>query len=509
MSKEDVGGSDDNKQRDEVKVASKRGIVINYFSQFGKFGLQFIFNVWMARLLIPSDFGIVAMAAPVLAFGALWTDLGLSQAVIQKQEITQKQLSMLFWINMAVTLVVCGVLAAAAGPIAHFYNEPEVAAVILALSGLMFFSASAIQHRALLNRELAFGRLSIIDLVTFTVGATAGVIAAWRGFGLWSLVINQAVNTVLTVLMLWVMMPWRPGLPSGDFKGVRGLVRFGADIAVANIANFSVRNLDNVMIGKVWGDQLLGQYDRAYKLLLMPITQVMFPINKVARPLLSRVQGDTAAYCKSYFAMLEMAVLIIYPGTIFAFVTHDQLVRVVLGPQWSGAADIFAVLAIAALFAPIAHSTGWLLISQGRTKEMRNFSLVSSVGFVAAMAAGLPWGAIGVAYGHVLFGAVQGPITWALTVRYGQVTPRSFWGALAPYVLAGIPLGAILYGLQAILPQGLLTLVGLLGLSYVIFVAGLFVQPSSRRTLQFLAREASSMAFGRLKAQRTSGQMDE
>jgi PST family polysaccharide transporter len=301
------------------------------------------------------------------------------------------------------------------------------------------------------------------------------------------------------VILLWIMMPWRPGGSSEGFAGVRSLIGFGANIALANIANFFSRNIDTVLIGKVWGGESLGFYDRAYKLLLLPTNQVMLPITKVALPLLSRVQNDAGAYRTAYLTMLELVVLIIFPASIFAIVTHTQLIGTVLGSQWLPAAPIFAILAIGAMFAPISHSTSWLLISQGRTHELRNYGLVGSIGFVAAIVAGLPWGAAGVAFGYVLFGVVQGPIVWWLTTRSGPVDGRLLVGALTPYVLASLPVGGLLFLLQAYLPEGWATLGGLFALSYLVFFLGLCLHPGSRRTLLLLLREAESLSGGRLK----------
>jgi PST family polysaccharide transporter len=485
--------------RDAVKSASRRGVAINYSTQFVKFGLQFVYEVLLVRLLFPSDFGIYAMARPVLALGLLLTDLGLSQAVIQRDKITQGQLSILFWMNMLVTGAMCLLLGLSSDLIADFYGEPRVALVVIAMSGVMFLNALAVQHRALLNRKLAFGKLAIIDMVTFIAGAIAALTAAWSGLGVWSIVINQAVITMLAVILLWIMMPWRPGRSSEGFAGVRSLIGFGANIALANIANFFSRNIDTVLIGKVWGGESLGFYDRAYKLLLLPTNQVMLPITKVALPLLSRVQNDAGAYRTAYLTMLELVVLIIFPASIFAIVTHTQLIGTVLGSQWLPAAPIFAILAIGAMFAPISHSTSWLLISQGRTRELRNYGLVGSVGFVAAIVAGLPWGAAGVAFGYVLFGVVQGPIVWWLTTRSGPVDGRLLVGALTPYVLASLPVGGLLFLLQAYLPEGWATLGGLFVLSYLVFLLGLCLHPGSRRTLLLLLREAESLSGGRLK----------
>ena len=469
--------------RGGLRRATVRGVAVSFGSQVGKFVMQFAYQILLARLLSPEDFGLVAMAAPIVAFVQLFADFGLSQATIQRPAITQAQLSLLFWINVGVSALLALVVIAISPFVGLFYKAPPVAAVT-AVSGALFLVSGLFgQHLALLNRHLAFGKLAIIDVAGFAVGAGAGLLAAGEGLGYWAILVAQGVTSIASLILAWRLSSWVPGRPAGAEEW-RSLIGFGGNLTGFNLVNYFARNLDNVLIGRFNGEAALGLYDRAYKLLLMPLNQVSQPFARVALPLLSRTQDEPAAYRRAYLRMIELIILLTYPGILFAVATHEQLIRSVLGDRWSGVAPIFAILGIGALFAPISNSTGWLFISQNRTAQMRNWGIFSSLAFVLSFVVGLRWGPIGVASCYVAVGAVQGPLVWWAATREGPVRFGHLLGALWPHGIAGGICFAVVLALQEILPGGLLSLAAMLGAAYVGFVGTLFVLPGGRGILE-------------------------
>ena len=476
-----------------LKNASRIGIVVNYGAQFLKFFLQFVYQVLLARLLLPQDFGVVAMAAPVLAFVALLADLGLSQAVVQREKVTGAEVNFLFWFTVGLTGVITAITILVAPLIAQFYNEPRVSSVVIVLGLLMFVGSLSAQHGALLNRRLAFRTLAVIDLTSFSIAAFLGLAAAWAGFGLWSIVINLVAVTCISGVLLWLTAGWLPGKPKFRNTGGGSLLRFGSDIAAFNFANFFARNLDNILIGHRWGDVQLGLYDRAYRLLLLPLGQVMGPITKVAIPLLSRVGANSDAYKNVFVQLVDLIVLMTYPGAIWAIVMHEQVILTLLGANWVGASPIFAILSVGALFAPLSTCTNWLLLTQDRTAEMRNYGLISSIGFAIAIVAGLSGGPVGVATSYIAFGVVQGPIVWWLTTRRGAVDHKLFVRILAPHLIASLPVFVLLYVARGSLPNGLLGLGAMLAASYFVFLAVILAQPAGRARLMKLVVHGREM----------------
>lgn len=480
-----------------LKHASANGLAINFGFQFVRFGLQFLYQILIARLLVPADFGLVAMTAPVLAFVGLFADFGLTQATVQKPDITQAQLSFIFWINALLSLALSVLTIAVAPLIAKFYGDPRITPVVMALGTMFFLGGLYAQHLALLNRRLAFLKLAIIDMAGFVAGGVCGILAALDGLGYWAIVINQAVTSLVALSLAWTVTRWVPGRLH-RVADAGALLRFGGNITGFNMVNYFARNLDNVLIGKFAGEVSLGIYDRAYKLLLLPLSQITAPFAKVATPLLARTRDEPELYAKAYIRMLETILLLTYPSVAFAMVTSRQLIGTVLGAQWMAVAPIFSVLALGAFFAPISNSTGWLFITQDRTREMRNWGIVSSTLFVTSFVVGLPWGALGVATSYIATGCFQGPMVWWAATRSGPVGLAPLLRSVVPYAIAVVATLAAVAGLQRAMPHGLPALAALFVVAHLVFLAVLLLQPRGRRALADVLAQVRALA-GRMR----------
>ena len=194
-----------------LKAASVSGVAVNLVAQTTRFGLQFLYQVGLARLLVPADFGVVAMAAPMLAFVGLFADFGLTQATVQKPNMDAAQLTFIFWANLALSSLV-GLIAFAAAPaIALFYGEERVSGVVMALASAFVLGALGAQHLALLNRRLAFIKLALIDLASFVTGAAAGLFAALHAAGYWSIVVTQLATSIAGLALAWGVAGFVPG----------------------------------------------------------------------------------------------------------------------------------------------------------------------------------------------------------------------------------------------------------------------------------------------------------
>jgi PST family polysaccharide transporter len=268
----------------------------------------------------------------------------------------------------------------------------------------------------------------------------------------------------------------------------------GGNITGFNLFNFFARNLDNILIGKVAGEAQLGLYDRAYKLLLLPLSQITSPIAKVAVPLMARTQHDAALYKKSYLKMLEVILLLTYPGTVVALVASHMLVVTMLGEQWAGAAPIFQILAVGPFFAPISNSTSWLFMTQNRTREMRNYGLASSIAFVLSFIIGLPWGVVGVAACYIGAGVIQGPLIWFAATRKGQVSFGDLVKALSPYVVALAITIPLIWLISLRLPASIISLAAMLVMAYAAFTLAMLLTRRGRTALADVISQVRNLA---------------
>ncbi len=472
----------------DLKARSVRGGAVTTVSQIGKLVLNLGSLAILARLLTPQDFGLLAMVATLTNLVILFKDMGLSMATVQRAEINHEQVSTLFWINVAFSGIVSLLIAAIAPFVAQFYGEPKLVSITLALAAGLALSGFIVQHEALMRRQMRFKDLAIIQLGSLLVGAATATILALSGWGYWALVLKQIAEQITNLVGVWVLCTWRPGLPVWSSE-VRSMVTFGGNFTGFNFVNYFARNLDNILIGWRWGALPLGLYDKAYQLFLLPIQQVNLPFAAVATPALSRMVDSPESYRRAYLRVVEKIALITMPFVAFTIATSDWIIRVALGEQWMGASDIFVWLGFTALVQPIANSTGWLFLTQGRTREMFQWGIMGSTLSVVAIILGLPWGPVGVAIGYSLNGLLlQTPLLFWFVCRKGPIKTKDFYVTIAPSALAAMVALLAMLGFRQWFKVGdpLLGLAIAIAITLLTSGLALSIVPAGRRAIQDL-----------------------
>jgi O-antigen/teichoic acid export membrane protein len=380
---------------------STRGGAVTLSAQMMKFIVSTAATIFLARLLEPQDYGLIGMVAILTSFLSMFQYMGLSTATIKWTELDHKQVSTLFWMNVGLSALIMLLALAAAPLLAWFYKEPRLVSITAGYAVTIFLTGLTIQHEALLMRQMRFTAVAIIEITAMSIGLCAAIIAAWYGAGYWALVLNQFVLAMVTIIGLWTACKWRPGLPARG-AGVSSMLSYGRNLAGFHFMTYFARNLDNALIGKVWGPYQLGIYSRAYQMLLMPMQQINAPLAAVAVPALSRLADSPERYRAAYLKILEKIAMITMPGVVYMIATSDWLVLFVLGPQWREAGRIFMLLGVAAIIQPVTRTVLWLFTTQGRSREILRWGVMSAAIAVVSIAAGLPWGATGVAASYAV-----------------------------------------------------------------------------------------------------------
>ena len=422
----------------DLEGRSARSGALTLFSQGIKFVLTTGSTIILARLLSPADYGIVGMVAIVLNFSVLFQYLGLSTATIQWPKLTHRQVSTLFWLNVGLSTGIAVFMALMSPVIAWFFQEPQVIGVALGYAVTVFITGLWIQHEALLNRQMRFGVLTIIDITSLLAGLITAVVSALNGAGYWALVFNQLAVTTVQAVGYWLACGWRPGLPSRG-NDVWPMVTFGAHFTGSNLLGFLSRNFDNILIGRFWGATQLGVYTRGYQLLLMPIGLLLNPIANVAMPTLSRLIDTPDRYRKAYLRIIEKIAMVTMPGVAFLCAISDWLIQIVLGPQWSETAVIFMFLGISAAVQPITRTAYWLFATQNRTRDLFIWSFIGTIIAVISICAGLPWGAAGVACSYALADFfIYTPLLFWFVGKKGPVSASDFYRTIFPSICASV-----------------------------------------------------------------------
>lgn len=424
-------------QPQALRQRSAQGAAIMLSSQGTRFTITFIYQVIITHLLAPASFGLIAMVGPMVAFIYMFNTLGLTQVTLQKDVLTHDELSCLFWITAAFGILVFLAGLALAPAVGWFYGDPRAVAVMEWLAATLVCAGLSAQHIALLNRQMQFARIAVIEVAAAAAGAAAAIWAALHGYGYWALVVTALVTSLVTMVLAWVLASWRPSLRPRR-HGIGAMLRFGGHVTGFNILNFLAQNLQNVLIGRLDGPIQLGFYDRAYKLMLFPLVQIQQPIARVAVPVLSRLQDNSERYRRAYIQMLQTIYLAALPGVICGIALPDPIVTLLFGAQWRPVAPFLFWLSIFGALSFFAGSCGWLFISQGRTGEYVKLGAINLLIYITAFAIGVrTGGAIGVARAYALASVLLTvPITGLRATRRGPVDRASVLAALWPFALA-------------------------------------------------------------------------
>ncbi|MDR3576383.1 MAG: lipopolysaccharide biosynthesis protein [Anaerolineaceae bacterium] len=403
------------------------GGFVTVAAQAAKFALNFGGAAILARLLSPKEFGLVGMVLGVAGVVGIFNELGLSTATVQRQKITQEQVSNLFWINVAVSGIVTVASCGLAPILARFYHDPRVSGIMVALSLMFVLTGSTVQHRALLARQMRFRALAVIDVASMLVGFTTAGALAWLGFAYWALVAQQLVYSLALLVLTWIVSRWRPNLPSLN-SGVRPLLSFGAHLTIADFVVRSVLNADSILIGKLFGAAPLGLYTRASVLLARPLEQVVNPVGAVMDTLLARLQTDPERYRRTYLRTFEALALIIFPFSAICLVLSRPMVLVVLGLKWTGVIPLFSAFALVAISGPLTGLATWLYQSQGRGRDQLWSHSANGLVTLVAYLVGLNWGPLGLILSLALVSAtIRLPIVYYIAGRKGPVSTGDLW----------------------------------------------------------------------------------
>lgn len=436
----------------DLKAKTLRGGLARLCAQGVNFLLRGGSFVVLSRLLSPRDFGLVGMVTAVIGVLTWFRDFGLSSAAVQHATVTEEQISTLFWINIALG-VLLGLIAAAMAPaIAAFYHEPRLLGVTAILAAGFIFNAAGVQHSVLLQRQMRFTALSVISIISAIIGTSIGIGGAIAGYGYWALVAMTLTSTLTATIGFWLTTGWVPGMPHRR-AGIRSMVHFGGTLTLNGLVAYFAYNADKIMIGRFWGANPIGIYVRGYQLINIPTDNLNAAIGEVAFSALSRLRHDHIRL-KNYFLKAFPVLLgLTLPITIACALFADDVVFVLLGPRWKDTAAIVRLLAPTIAIFGIINPLGWLIYSLGLVKRSLRIALVFAPIMITGCLMGLPYGPNGVAFAYsaVMIFWVVPHILWC--VHGTSISPRDILLAVSRPLAAGIFAGGLAFGVHLICGQ--------------------------------------------------------
>jgi PST family polysaccharide transporter len=473
---------------DELKRRSLRGGFVVVAAQGAKVLLQTGTLILLARLLSPEDFGLTGMAATLTGFLSLFKDAGLSAATVQCREVTHKQISTLFWINLAVGtgLATCTMLLAPA--VVRFYGDPRLYWIIIVASTAFLFNGLTAQHGALIAREMRFATQARIDLTALAASSATGVFMAFLGWRYWSLVGMGVVSSIVTAAGVLLAVPWAPGPPRRR-AGVRAILRFGGLATCNSFLVYLAWNAQNILLGRFWGAHVLGLYGRAFQLATLPVEQFASTLSGVAISGLSAIQDDPDRLSRSFLRGYALLLSATIPIAIACPLFSDEIIHVLLGAKWMEVAPIFRLLAPTSLVFALANPLSWLITATGRIGRSVGITAGTTPVVIVGVLLGLSYGPTGVAIGYsAAMVLIMIPIT-AWSKQGTGITWSDLWNVARKPFLAGLLAGAIGFGAKFFFGSGLAPIVVLTmgaGIVFSVYACALVAMGQKKMYLDVL-----------------------
>ena len=409
----------------------------------------------LARLLMPEDFGLMAMATTVVGFIAFFNEIGIGAAIVQRLEVDDEEINGCFGIAMLASAALCVVAALAAYPAALFFDMPPLRALLTVLGFGFFFGALNTVPLALLRKQLRFQAVVWLGITASTVQALVAIPLALMGFKYWALVGSFFIGQTVVTIGYWRASQWRPHWPMRLGRG-RALLGYGIDITFTRVLWHAYMNLDKLIIGKLLGERAVGVYDVSRSLASLPTSQISGMVTGIASPVFSRLQSDLPRLQTIQLRLTRGIAYLAFPVLAGLAVLAPELVQVLLGARWAEAVFPLQVLCFSEAVAAVANLQAQLLISTGNVKRLVRFNTACAIVMPVSIAIGALLGQLA---GAALAWATVFPLlaVWLLkqATRTSGLTLGDLWRALrAPFTgtvvmaLAVLALRAALLALQ-------------------------------------------------------------
>lgn len=352
----------------------------NSFSQFFKIIIQMVNLVYLAKIIPPAEYGLMAMTAVVTSLGILLRDLGTASALIQKKELTEELKNTIFWLNTLMGFIISIVICASSHWVANLYEQPRLIGVLISISIIFPLSSCVSAHLALMERESMFKKISLVEISSSLTSVIVAIIMANKGYGVYSLVGQAVTLNLLSAVQFWFFSKWTPSFKKGIcINELKGIFNFSANLSVFNFINYFSRNGDSFIIGKFMSPVILGNYNLAYRIMLFPLQSLTFVASRSLYPVLSKHQDDNKKIVDVYFNSLFVVFFITAPLMTGLALLSEPFVHIVFGNQWEMTAGILKWLAPTAIIQSILSTTGAVFAAKSRTDILLKLGVIGTI----------------------------------------------------------------------------------------------------------------------------------
>lgn len=426
------------------------GMYWTFIQQMSNQGISFIVSIILARLLLPEEFGVIAMLSVFIAIGNSLTDSGLSQSLIRTENTTNEDYSTIFFFNLFVSLIIYLIFFFAAPLIAEFYNQPILINVTRIYCLTFIINAFSIIQNTRLAKEMDFKKQTIISVPSLIIGSVVGIISAINGFGVWSLVWSALAKSIAFTIQLWWRSPWVPSLIF-DVNKFKYHFNFGYKLTLSGVIDSIFKDIYTVVIGKFFDPIQVGFYNRANTLKQYPVSNFGAILNKVTFPLFSKIKNNDEQLKNVYKKILQMSVFIISPTLFIMAALAEPLFRFLFTEKWLPAVPYFQILCFNGILYPIHAYNLNILTVKGRSDLFLRLEIIKKIIVLTGVFISFRWGIYGLLYGSVFLSIFMLLINTYYTGKFLNYHLYKQLLDIIPAILIGLISAIVVFGFDLFL----------------------------------------------------------
>ncbi|ANU10178.1 lipopolysaccharide biosynthesis protein [Planococcus antarcticus DSM 14505] len=460
------------KQESSLKKKTISGLLWSFGDMMGNQGVQFIIQIILARLLTPTEFGLIGMILVFVALSNSLVDSGFTQALIRDQKANQTDYSTVFYFNLAVSLFIYGVLFLSAPLISNFFDQAQLISIIRVLSLGVIINAFSIIPRAMFTKEVNFKVQAKVNMTASILSGAIAVVMAVMGFGVWSLVVRMLALNLIQALLLVFSRKWLPTLvfSIASFKRLFG---FGWKLLVSGLIDTAYNNIYYLIIGKQYSVKSLGYYTNAAKFSDVATQTLTATIQRVTYPVLSGIQDQEERLKQSFKKVIKLSGFLIFPVMIGIAAVAEPLIYLIFGEKWMTMVPYFQLLCIAGMLYPIHALNLNILQVKGRSDLFLYLEIIKTIipTTMIFIVIWMDWSIIVLVATIVLDSHISLFINIYFSGREISYSVKEQVRDLLPIYAISFGMGAVVYGIGRLLPfSELLTLLLQIGIGLVLYV---------------------------------------
>lgn len=429
---------------ESLKQKTTKGLFWSSVERFSNQGMSFLFSVILARMLDPSDFGIIAMITIFFAVAQSFVDSGFSNALVRKTDRREEDLSTCFYFNIGVGIMAYIVLFLIAPLVACFYKQP-ILSPIIRITGLgVVLNSLCVVQQALFTIKIDFKSQAKVTLSATIISGIVGVILAYQGYGVWALVWQGVVMTSVRMALLWLMSKWRPttGFSKSSFNYLFG---YGSKLLASGLLDTIYNNIYPIVIGKFYTPAQLGNYSRALSFAQLPSSNITSILQRVTFPVLSTIQDDIPRLQANYRRLLKLSAFIVFPLMMGLAAVAFPMIRLILTPKWEGCSLYLQIICFALMWYPIHAINLNLLQVKGRSDLFLRLEIIKKIVGVCIMCITIPLGITAMCIGMVASSLISLFINTYYTGKLINIGYLKQMKDVFPILIVSLIMGIVVY----------------------------------------------------------------